>query len=539
MNVLFTTAPAPKDSPFGTKEKRAPLGLGFLISIVRQAGHEIFFIDNYLKPTNFLDTNYLVENKIDFVCLSLNTICYGEALKMLNKIQSMREENIWNGKIVVGGPHTTVALDTIPDFVDFVVLGEGESAILDIIEGKEQNRVVKRDRLKKLDDLPFPAWDIFSKLDYDYTCPWMDIEPVFTMNTSRGCPFRCSFCSVDSIWGLKYSFYSSKRIVDEIKYLVDNFGAKAIYFREDNFTLRVSRVKEFCKLIIEEKIDINWACETRVDTLDEELIKLMHQAGCRAFFIGAESSSQRLLDMMNKRINVEQMKMVCRVCREVGINTYASFITGIPTETFEETRNTLKFINTELKPYAFHMSVFIGLPDSTLYRYVVDNKLYTHMDKDGLVYLPGYNTRKKIFYGDSPDMLRDEDESDLEFVKQVNALRQEILERIQKLVQRCKNENKKLAIYGAGAQTQRLFDKIDFDGTDIVGFYDMDKEKQKNGFLGHKVWSPDLVDEKEQDVLLISLTKPLYTVYDKLRYLKEKGIEVIPLYNADELYVIY
>jgi radical SAM superfamily enzyme YgiQ (UPF0313 family) len=168
-------------------------------------GHNVFFIDNYLKPSNFIEKGFLQKNNIDFVGIYSNTICYQDTQKMFNEIEILRNKGLWRGKIIVGGPHTSVALETIPKFVDFVVQGEGEAVIIDILNGKFKQRIIKKN-YEDLDSIPFQPWDIFSKLPYDFTCPWMDIKPVFVMNTSRGCPFDCTFCSVGSIWGTTHLF---------------------------------------------------------------------------------------------------------------------------------------------------------------------------------------------------------------------------------------------------------------------------------------------------------------------------------------------
>ena len=406
MNLLFTTSAVPLKSPFFTTEKRPPLGLGSLISVTRNEGHKIFFIDNYLKPSNFIEEGYLQKKDIDFVGISANTICYRDTLRMLNEIENLRKRGLWRGKIIVGGPHTSVALDTIPEFVDYIVQGEGESAILEIINGKANARVIRKGRIKDLDLLPFQPWDIFSKLPYDYSCPWMDIKPVFTMNTSRGCPFNCAFCSVGSIWGKEYTSFSADRIISEIEYLVKNYGAKGIYFREDNFTLYQPRVFEFCEKLIEKKIDIHWACETRVDTLcNEELVKLMSESGCRAVYLGIESGSQRMLDFMNKNITLEQIEKTIGLCKKYNIRTYCSLITGLPTETFEDYLMTKRLMK-KLKPYSIGWNIFVGIPYSPLYRYVLEKNLYEYIDDIGLVYLPGYDIKTRLFYGlDSHDLV--------------------------------------------------------------------------------------------------------------------------------------
>ena len=400
MNILFITSAAPEKSPFFTGEKRPPLGLGSLISVVRNEGHKVFFIDNYLKPSNFIEEGYLQKNNIDFVGIYANTICYRDTFRMLNEMEIQRKGGLWGGKIIVGGPHTSVALDTIPEFVDYIVQGEGERAILEIITGNTNRRVIRKERIKDLDSLPFQPWDIFSELPYTYSVRQMGVRPVFTMNTSRGCPFNCSFCSVSSIWGKEYTYFSADRIISEIEYLIKNFGAKGIYFAEDNFTLNQKRVEEFCEKLIKKNINIHWDCETRVDNMsrDEDLIKLMSAAGCRSFYLGVESGSQRILDMLNKKITVDQIETVINWCKKYNIRTYCSLIVGTPRETYEDYLLTKRLMD-KLKPYVYGFNVFVGIPDSPLYKYVLDNNLYEYIDDIGLVYLPGYDVKAKFFYG--------------------------------------------------------------------------------------------------------------------------------------------
>jgi len=397
MNILFVTSAAPEKSPFSTNEKRPPLGLGSLISVVRNEGHKVFFIDNYLKPSRFIEEDYLQKNKIDFVGIYANTICFRDTLNMLDKIENLRSKRVWNGKIIVGGPHTSVAVDTIPEFVDYIVQGEGERAVLKIINGEVKERITREVRIKDLDSLSIEPWDIFSELPYDYTCQWLDIKPVFTMNTSRGCPFNCTFCSVGSIWGGQYTYFSANRIISEIEYLIKNFSAKGIYFREDNFTLNLKRTTEFCEKLITQNINIQWACETRVDNMTENLIKLMSIEGCKAVYLGVESGSQKILDFLNKNITVNQIKEAINLCKKYNIKTYCSLISGVPGETYKDYLLTKRLMH-KLKPYSYSFNIFVGIPDSTLYKYVIKNSLYEYIDDNGLVYLSGFDVKTRFFY---------------------------------------------------------------------------------------------------------------------------------------------
>ncbi|HOX54392.1 MAG: radical SAM protein [Candidatus Omnitrophica bacterium] len=400
MNILFVTSAASKVSPFFMLEKRPPLGLGTLISIVRNHGHKVFFIDNFLDPSGFIEDGFIQKNKIDFVAVSVNTVCYRESLKMLKKIDKLRREKLSKVKIIVGGPHTSVAPDSIPGFVDYIVQGEGEEVILDIINGNVKERMIKKPRLKDLDSLPFQPWDILSKLAYNYQAPFFgkDTKPVFTMNTSRGCPLNCAFCSVASIWGKEYTFFSAQRIISEIEYLIKNYDAKGVFFREDNFTLNTARTREFCDGLIRQKIEIPWMCESRADDLcDEDLVKLMSSAGCAAVYLGIESGSQRILDALHKGITIEQIKKAIGLCKKYDIKTYCSLMVGLPNETYEDFLLTRRLME-DLSPDIYRFSVFAGVPGSPLYNSLREDRSYEHIDDLGILYLPGYDVKARFFY---------------------------------------------------------------------------------------------------------------------------------------------
>jgi GT2 family glycosyltransferase/radical SAM superfamily enzyme YgiQ (UPF0313 family) len=400
--VLLTTSAAPSQTPFSTNEKRPPIGLGYLISVLRNAGHGVVFIDNYLAPSNFTEGSILQQYKIDFVGIYSNTICFRDTLKMFYRLEELRQRSLWKGKIIVGGPHASVKPETIPDFVDFVVKGEGERAIIDIVENTIFDRIVEYPPLKNLDELPSPAWDFFVKLPYNWGGTWLPEGPVFTMNTSRGCPFSCTFCSVCSVWGKRYTFFSAERVVADIEHVVREFGAKGIYFREDNFTLNRERLVRFCQLLIEKNIRIPWVCETRASNLDRDVIKLMAQSGAVGFYVGVESGSQRLLDFMKKGITVEQIRNVFSWCEEFGIKGAASVIVGVPTETAEDLKATTNLLK-DIKPAVTWFNIFVGIPDSELCRFVAEHGLDEFTDDRGLVYLNGHNQRVDAYYGEAWD----------------------------------------------------------------------------------------------------------------------------------------
>ncbi|MEW6380720.1 MAG: radical SAM protein [bacterium] len=401
-NILLMTSPAPKFSPFSTKEKKPPLGLGFLMAVLKKDGHVIHFSDEYLRRSNSIESDYLQKNNIDYVGIYSNTVCFSETVKLLDKIQKLRIEKKWKGKLIVGGPHPSLMPHDFPDYVDHIVIGEGEKKIINIVEEQEKDRILYGERIEDLDSLPRPAWEEFIKLPYNWTDNFVNSHSVFTLNTSRGCPFGCKFCSVKGIWGKTYRTMSPARVFEDMIFLKKNYNAKCIYFREDNFTLNKKRIIELCNLLIKNNQKIDWLCETRADSLqDFEYVDLMARSGCKVFYIGVESGSQRMLDFVKKGETIQQFINAFDNARRAGIKTYASFIFGLPTETNEDIKLTKQLIK-RIKPDFVGKNVFVGLPGSELYQYAKDHKMYEYEDEKGLLFLKGHNSRVNKYYRCNP-----------------------------------------------------------------------------------------------------------------------------------------
>ncbi len=398
MTILLLTSPAPLRAPFSTSEKRPPLGVGYLISILKRRGHTVHFSDEYLQPSGILDSNAVVANAVDFVGIYANTVCYSETIKLFAKLYEMRCRGLWKGKIIVGGPHTSFGVEDIPEYVDYVVVGEGEHAIVDIVEGKCDVRVLYGEPATDLDTLPPVAWEEFIWRGYDWTYPLVDTTPVYTFNTSRGCPFDCSFCSVKGVWGKGYRAMSAERIVSDIEWMIHVYGLKAAYFREDNFTLDKKRLTSFCELLLSRGVKIDWLCETRADSInDDPLLALMARSGCRALYVGVESGSQRMLDYYRKGISVDTFVAALTKAKRHGIKLYTSFIVGAPNETEADLKETYRLLDS-IKPDAHSLNVFVGIPGSELYQEILDKQLYGHIDASGIAYLKNHNELVDRFY---------------------------------------------------------------------------------------------------------------------------------------------
>ena len=312
-------------------------------------------------------------HSFDFIGLYTSTPCYEDALRVLKRL----EVEGYDGPLAFGGPHAAIFPETIPLRVDYIVQGEAEYIIDDLVAGKYPSGVILRtQRINDLDALPPADYSLFTdkSCSYQFTIPYSDAKPVFNMNTSRGCPLSCSFCTVRNIWGRLWRAQSAHRILDDILRLKLKYRIAGIYFREDFFLANKSRVYELCELLIENKTNIVWACETRADAAcDEDLVKLMAKSGCKGFYIGAESGSQRMLNHYNKKISVDQIVRACHLAKKYHIAVAMSLIVANPVETHKDrfktwsmvrhTRPEILYVNAYRNEFTRHGSVdFPGHP---------------------------------------------------------------------------------------------------------------------------------------------------------------------------------
>jgi radical SAM superfamily enzyme YgiQ (UPF0313 family) len=321
--------------------------------------------------------------------------CTAMTLTLIDALAVVRTAKKCDSTIVtvLGGPHVhlfpreTIAFPEI----DFLVLGEGEIAFCELVGAidrpnalesirglvyKKDGRVVETgpgDVIADLDSLPFPARELTPYRRY--TSLLAKRTPVTTMFTSRGCPFRCTFCDRPHL-GKQFRAHSPEYVIREIEACL-KLGIHEFLIYDDTFTVNAHRVMNICEGICGKKLDIGFDIRARVDTVNREMLAALKRANCRAIHYGVEAGTERMLRVLNKGIHLDQAKQVFTETRRAGIQTLAYFMIGSPTETADDIEETFRVIEW-LSPDFVHMTIFCPFPGTRAYHDGLENGIFPH-----------------------------------------------------------------------------------------------------------------------------------------------------------------
>lgn len=287
--------------------------------------------------------------------------------------------------IGVGSHVTALPEDTMKRFpsLDYIILGEAEETLRELIgalENKTDLAAVrglvwrrdgavvineKRPLIKDLDSLPIPLHELLPIKKHKL--PFIGSDYTFVM-TDRGCPYGCTFCRSPIAWNRMFRSRSAKSILEELRYL-KSLGIKNFAIHSDVFTLNKERDIELCKAMIDEKLDMRWICNSRADTVDEELLTWMKKAGCFMIAYGFESGSQKVLDLAKKGITIAQIRKSAEITRKAGIKVWGYFMIGLPGETPATVRETIDLAK-ELPLTLANFAVAAPYPGTEFYNLV-------------------------------------------------------------------------------------------------------------------------------------------------------------------------
>ena len=328
-----------------------PLSLAWAAAIAREAGHQVCIIDartlnltkeqtleklRHFNPDimGFMMTTYMFNDTMEWIrylktALKIPVLAGGYNLRIYPEETLSREE-------IDYGIYEH-ALPTLPELLNAL---ENRTAIRDIpglVFKKDGKIIVNPSPPVNFEDFPFPARDL---LPNELYAEFPTERKNFTiMITSLGCPHKCDFCEAGRT---EYNPRSAEKVVQEINECIEKYNIREIDIFDYDFTVNKKRVMDICSLITEKKMDISWACRSRVD-IDKELLSAMKKAGCSRIYYGIESGNQEILDRINKGITLEQIRKTIKRTKKLGIKALGFFLIGAPGDTRETVKKTVSF----------------------------------------------------------------------------------------------------------------------------------------------------------------------------------------------------
>ena len=312
-------------------------------------------------------------------------------LRIIRFIKSQR--TLQHTRLVLGGPEVR---NHIPKFLehhaDYIVLGEGEQTMLELVQwldgtndkdlseidgiayihpvtaGVHQNR--ERTKLRNVDELPMPNR---TKVDLQlYFDAWKGRHGInaISVSTMRGCPYSCKWCS-RAVYGQSYRRRSPANVVNELEWISNTYSVDSIWFVDDVFTISHKWLEEFTNEIKRRNLTIRYECITRADRMNEEVITLLKESGCFRVWIGAESGSQKVIDLMDRRVEVEQVQKMIQLSRQHGLQAGTFIMVGYPGETKEDIYATMHHLK-KADPDLFTITVAYPIKGTPLYTEVED-----------------------------------------------------------------------------------------------------------------------------------------------------------------------
>ncbi|AWI79231.1 B12-binding domain-containing radical SAM protein [Parazoarcus communis] len=342
--------------------RMAPIGILQLASWLEKHGHPTQVHDclgPYAPPSLEANVEQILATRPELVGFSATTSGFMDAVDMAAEIKRRHPHiKTFFGNVhasSVGGP----LLDHFPE-IDYLCIGEGEGAILDVAEGmadKDIANIIYRDggghavinerraRILDLDELPFPAYEKLAGFPHGYHLPLFSYEKRWgaTMITSRGCPYTCSFCD-RTVYERLYKYNSAQYVHDHIRHLRDNFGVHHINIYDDLFTAHKKRIHELCELLISKPLGVDFNCAIRTGHTSDEMLALLKRAGALMVSMGIESADPAMMERHKTGVTLDAVKQTVEQIHAAGLRAKGLFIFGLPGETPETLKATSDFI---------------------------------------------------------------------------------------------------------------------------------------------------------------------------------------------------
>ena len=390
--------------------KSEPLSLLYIATFLNQKGHKAEVLDCEAEGISFENLEVHIRNgQYDVVGVAMLTAMYSQSLEVC-KIAKKVNPDI---KVLVGGSHPSLRPKetAAEEFVDVAAVGEAELTFLELLNAFENNQPLKniqgiaykekgkviqtpeREKIQDLDFFPIPDRDLINMKNYRPSASYYKQLPAYTMMTTRGCPYRCTFCATAKTG---YRMHSVERVVEEMKILVEKYGTKEILIRDDTFTLNRKRTIELCNAIINSGLKVRWDCITRANLVDDDLLKKMKEAGCWGMHFGVEGGTQKSIDTVKKDTTIEVIKTAFQLCRKNKIETRAYMMLGLPNSTIEDDLATINFAK-ELNPDWAQFTICTPYPGTQMYDTALASGEVISQDRDNYQTWSGYSEHELVW----------------------------------------------------------------------------------------------------------------------------------------------
>lgn len=390
-----------------------PLGLAYIASSLIKAGHTVQVIDAVgMAPLQFVpyekigNTQYFLQGlvyeeisqRVDPESQMIGLSCmFTPQWPAIGRLVEILKKDHPGKLIVVGGEHGTA----LPEYslkssqADFIILGEGEETAADLADhfsglrdpeilhnipgiafrhGGEVKINVRRDRKKAVDEFPWPAWDLFPipayiELNQPYGAPLGKSLP---MLATRGCPYKCSFCSSHNMWTTLWKARNVHDLVNEIEFYRNKYGVTDIHFMDLTAVVNRKWTLQFAEELLKRNLNVTWQMPsgTRSESFDDEVIEKIYEAGCRVFSFAPETGSSRMLKIIRKQVNLEHLLTAASTAVKKGMSVMCNIIVGFPQETWKDLFQTYKFIaQCAIRGVLeINLTAYIPLPGTEIYR---------------------------------------------------------------------------------------------------------------------------------------------------------------------------
>lgn len=372
----------------------SPYSLCLAAAILEEQGIECKVSDCVVEEMNFKDLEKEIKSfKPNAIIINTSTPSIWNDLSTAGFAKKI-DKNIFT---ITLGIHPSERVQECFDYekdLDLIIRGEPEITFKELfkklvdkklftkikgISYRKKDKIINnsaRPLMENLDWLPFPAWHLID-LKY-YTLPFID-KPFLLLGTARGCPHKCTFCYAKSYYGRGFRPRSPKRIVDEIEYVKNRFGVDEFLMWTEAFTINKKYCMDICDEILKRKIKIGFVCNSRVDSVDLELLKMLKQAGCWMVGYGVESGNQEIINKTKKGITLDQTRKAFKMTRSVGIETTAHSVIGLLGESPETVKESLKFMK-EIDPDFAQFYCAVPMPWTELYEEAKEKGYITSED---------------------------------------------------------------------------------------------------------------------------------------------------------------